>query len=54
MAGLWHRVAVIAPIQPLAWELPYPVGVALKRPPKKWGGGKKDENVYHMRPLFLL
>ena len=27
---LWHKPAVAAPIQPLAWELPYAIGVALK------------------------
>ena len=27
---LWCRLAAVAPIQPLAWELPYAVGVALK------------------------
>ena len=27
---LWHRLAATAPIQPLAWELPYIAGVALK------------------------
>ena len=28
---LWCRSAATAPIRPLAWELPYAVGVALKR-----------------------
>ena len=28
---LWRRPAATAPIQPLAWEPPYTVGVALKR-----------------------
>ena len=28
---LWHRLAVTAPIQPIAWEPPYAAGVALKR-----------------------
>ena len=32
---LWHRPAAIALIQPLAWEPPYAVGVALKRLKKK-------------------
>ena len=27
---LWQRLAAIAPIQPLAWEFPYPAGAALK------------------------
>ena len=32
---LWHRPSAIAPIQSLAWELPYAVSAALKRPKKK-------------------
>ena len=32
---LWQRLAVAGPIQPLAWELPYATGVAVKRPKKK-------------------
>ena len=32
---LWCRLAAIAPIQPLAWEFSYALGVALKRPKKK-------------------
>ena len=32
---LWCRLAATTPIQPLAWELPYSAGVALKRPKKK-------------------
>ena len=27
---LWHKPAAVAPIHPLAWELSYAVGVALK------------------------
>ena len=27
---LWRRLAAVAPIGPVAWELPYVVGVALK------------------------
>jgi len=30
-ALLWCRPATIAPIQPLAWEPPYAVGMTLKR-----------------------
>jgi len=30
IAVLWHRPAATAPIELLAWELPYAVGVALK------------------------
>ena len=31
MLCLWYRTVVTAPIQPIAWELPYVVGVALKK-----------------------
>ena len=31
---LWHRLAATAPIRALAWELPYAVGVALKKKKK--------------------
>ena len=32
---LWCRPAAIAPIRPLAWELPYAGGVALKSKQKQ-------------------
>ena len=32
---LWCRPAAAAPIPPLAWELPYAMGTALKRKDKK-------------------
>ena len=32
---LWRRLAATALTRPLAWESPYPVGVALKRLKKK-------------------
>ena len=28
---LWYRLAAVAQIQPLAWELPYAAGAALKK-----------------------
>ena len=31
---LWHRPVAAALIRPLAWELPYIIGTALKRPKK--------------------
>ena len=31
---LWYRLAAVAVIRPLAWELPYAVGAALKRKKK--------------------
>ena len=38
-ACLWVKPAAVAPIQPLAWEFPYAVGVALgeKRKEKRTG-----------------
>ena len=35
LLGLWHRPAAAAPIQPLAWELPYASGMALKHKKEK-------------------
>ena len=32
---LWCRPSAVAPIQPLAWELPYAISAALKRLKKK-------------------
>ena len=32
---LWHRLAAIAPIPPLAWDSPYAMGAALKRQTNK-------------------
>jgi len=44
---LWHRPAATAPIQPLAWELPYAAGAALKR-----GGGGEHLNYYRVRLII--
>ena len=38
---LWCRPAAIAPIQPLAWDLPYVAGVALKKKGKKKKKGQR-------------
>ena len=43
---LWHRLATIALIWPLAWELPYVTGAALKRKKKKVIGFW--QNVSHL------
>ena len=32
---LWHRLAAVAPIRPLAWEPPHATGLDLKRKKKK-------------------
>ena len=34
---LWRRLAAAAPIQPLAWELPYATGAALNKQKRKKG-----------------
>ena len=39
---LWFRLAAEAPIQPLAWELPYARGVTLKSKKKK----KNPQKLY--------
>ena len=38
LLSLWCRLAAAAPIHPLAWELPYAVGVAVKRKKNITGG----------------
>ena len=38
---LWHRPAAVAPIRTLGCELPYDVGMALKKKKKKKKKGKK-------------
>ena len=43
---LWFRLAARAPIQPLAWETPYAVGAALKRPKKKRKRKKNERNIF--------
>ena len=42
---LWRRPAATAPFQPLAWELPYAAGAAIKRKEKK--KKKKNTNTDH-------
>ena len=43
---LWHRPAAAAPIKPLACELPYAAGEALKRQKKKKKKKKELNNKY--------
>ena len=40
---LWCRQAAAAPIQPLAWELPYATGAAIKKIKKKKKKRKKEK-----------
>ena len=39
---LWWRQAAVAPLRPLAWELPYAMGAALKS--KKKAKKEKENN----------
>ena len=46
---LWSRLAAVALIQPLAWELPHAAGSALKRKKKKmwfFANGKVTTNSH--------
>ena len=46
---LWCRLAAVAPIQHLAWELPYAAGVALERTKKT--KKKKKETVIAVKGM---
>ena len=45
------RLAAAAPIGPLAWELPYAAGVALKRKKKKNERKSKETNILNARSI---
>ena len=47
---LWHRPAAAAPILPLAWEIPYAAGSAVKRKRKKIKI-KKFKKIYKQKLL---
>ena len=51
---LWHRPAAIAPIQPLAWEPPYAMDVALKSQKKKKKKKKSKSSAAHRATAFYL
>ena len=48
---LWHRLAAIAPIRPLAWELMYAAGAALEKThtKKRFLNAFTTENGNYMR-----
>ena len=48
IAWWWCRLAVVVWIQPLAWELPYAVGVALKRPPPQKKERERERKTYRL------
>ena len=50
---LWCRLAAVVPIRPLAWELPYAVGVALKKKKRKRSGGWQCHSDPHPRSTPL-
>ena len=45
---LWCRLATAAPIHPLAWELPYATGAALKRKKTKEKRKRECEDRWHL------
>ena len=45
---LWYRLEATAPVGPLALELPYATGVALKRQKKKKKERKKEKEILHV------
>ena len=45
---LWRRPAAVAPIGPLAWELPQAVGAALKKKKKKKKKKLKKTPTHHL------
>ena len=53
MLWLWCRLAAAAPIQPLAWELPYATDTALKKINKicsrssRWGAAEMNPTSIH-------
>ena len=50
---LWRRPAATAPVGPLAWELPYVVGVALKSKNKRTNKNKKTHQKYYLLDLIF-
>ena len=49
---LWCRPAAAAPIRPLAWELPYAMGRALKKKKKK--DTQKIKSIQKYTETFLI
>ena len=50
---LWCRLAAVVPIQPLAWEPPHAMGVALKRPKKPPQKQKTKTFKTHPKTLHM-
>ena len=49
---LWCRPAATVLIRPLAWELPYATGVALKRMRRRGRGRKRRKKRKKKNPYF--
>ena len=47
---LWSRLAAVAPIRPLAWELPYAAGVTLKNKTNKQTNKKPTKKQNKTKP----
>ena len=48
---LWHRLAAVALIQPLAWEPPYAAGVALKKKKEKKRKEKRNSKKNNVKTM---
>ena len=51
---LWHRLAAVAPIQPLAWEFPYVMGVDLKSKKKKKKIKKQNKTKKQNKKIYCV
>ena len=51
---LWCRLVATAPIQPLAWEPPYVMGVALEKTKKKKARREKQQIIYNGTPIRII
>ena len=50
---LWHRLAAVVPLRPLAWEPPYATGVALEKAKNKNKNKKNDFSILFNQLLPL-
>ena len=53
LLGLWCWPAAAALIRPQAWEPPYTLGVALKRPKKKKKKKREGDKLHPINPNLL-
>ena len=51
---LWRRLAGVAPIGPLAWELPHADGVVLKQTKQKQKVKKINSNLFFLPTTLLI